>query len=664
MTKRLCLVLAALGAIQAQSPIAPTGEQVGATRGENLDDYNITDSFETGYRWSLIDGNLGTYRSDVNYLNGVRLLGSNLAVESKDGHGRFFDEILLNTTGLGNDPYQAANLRIQKNRLYRYDLLWRLDEFYNPGLAISGGEHFMDTIRRLQDHELTLLPQSRVQFDLGYSRDTQTGPALSSVQEFDSLSAALPVFMNVRRQWNEFRVGVSLDFAGFKFIGRRTWDFYKDDSGDSLTGGETLLQQFQRSEPYHGSNPAWLGNLYSNRKHWAVNARLTYVSGSRDFALNELAQGTDRFGAAANQQIAVTGNAQRPAMAGDFTASLFPTDRLTVVNHTALSNTRIDGDSYFTEFDNGTGFGTTLNFQFLGVRTISNATDVNYRVNNWFGVYAGYTYSDRQIRTLEAFSIPDEAGTASSALYEQESHLNAGTLGVRIHPLKPLTLNLESELGHADHPLTPISDRNYHTLGARVQYRVRKVQLAAGYRELYNENAPLSFLTYSSHSRTYNASASWAPNSRFTFDASYSKLHLETVGGLAFFAGVTSPQLQTAFDSIYVSNIHAGNLGVRIVLQRRADLYVGYSITKDTGDGRATAVPAGVTDPVQALLTSVQTYPLTYESPMGRLSIRITPKLRWNVGWQFYDYAEMFHLFGDNQNYHAHTGYTSILWAF
>jgi len=67
---------------------------------------------------------------------------------------------------------------------------------------------------------------------------------------------------------------------------------------------------------------------------------------------------------------------------------------------------------------------------------------------------------------------------------------------------------------------------------------------------------------------------------------------------------------------------------------------------------------------VAALLDSVQTFPLTYQSPMARLSIRITPKLRWNAGWQFYGYGELFHQLGYDQNFHAHTGYTSVLWSF
>jgi hypothetical protein len=351
-------------------------------------------------------------------------------------------------------------------------------------------------------------------------------------------------------------------------------------------------------------------------------------------------------------------------VAGDFSVSLFPTKRLTIVNHTAVHDTRIDGDSYFTQFNDGTGAATTLNFKFLGVRTIANSTDLNYRFNNWFSAYAGFTDSDRQIRFLEAFSFPSVAGSAINDLYQQESRLNSGSVGVRFRPIQPFSINLEAEAGHADHPLTPISDRNYHTLGGRLQYRTRKLQLSTGYRELYNENAPLSFATYSSRSRQYNSAASFALRDWLSFDASYSKLHLDTVGGLAFFAGTQSPQLQTSYDSIYLSSIHAANAGLRFAFHDRADLFVGYTITKDTGDGRASAVPVGVTDPIASLLDSVQTFPLTYQSPMARLSIRISPKLRWNAGWQFYGYGELFHLLGFDQDFHANTGYTSVLWSF
>src|SRR5215469_8363933 len=230
MTARFSLIALLAGPLLAQQAVAPTPGPVGTTRGQDAGDYNITNSFETGYRFALIGGDLDKYRADVNYGNGIRLLGSSLTVDSKDGHGRFFVKITLNTLGLGNDPYQSASLRAEKHGLYRYDFLWRLDNFFNPGVTISAGLHSMDTSRRLQDHDLTLLPQSKVRFRVGYSRDTQTGPALSSVQEFSSTGNTFPVFTDVRREWNEYRVGADAQWEGFKFTVLRRWDFFKDDS--------------------------------------------------------------------------------------------------------------------------------------------------------------------------------------------------------------------------------------------------------------------------------------------------------------------------------------------------------------------------------------------------------------------------------------------------
>ncbi len=148
----------------AQPPVAPpTPDPVGNPRGDNFENYTILQSFEFGYRWRSVGGDESMYRSTVNYGDGLRLLSSSLFVKSTDGHGRFFDEITLTTQGLGNDPYQSAMLRVEKNRLYRYDMMWRSIDYFNPALTISNGEHFMDTTRQMQDHDFTLFPQKQLQ---------------------------------------------------------------------------------------------------------------------------------------------------------------------------------------------------------------------------------------------------------------------------------------------------------------------------------------------------------------------------------------------------------------------------------------------------------------------------------------------------------------------
>jgi hypothetical protein len=46
---------------------------------------------------------------------------------------------------------------------------------------------------------------------------------------------------------------------------------------------------------------------------------------------------------------------------------------------------------------------------------------------------------------------------------------------------------------------------------------------------------------------------------------------------------------------------------------------------------------------------------------MGRISLKLRENLRWNLGYQHYGYAEKF---ATSQNFRAHTGYTSVTWAF
>jgi hypothetical protein len=214
-------------ALLAQPTVAPTREEVGNPRGENKGGYNILNSFELGYRWHTVDGNEGKYRSDVNFGNGIRLLGSQLRITSREGHGSLFDDLSLTTQGLGNDPYQSSILRIEKNRMYRYDMMWRQNEYFNPGLTIANGLHRFDTRRQFQDHDFTLFPQSNFKLFFGYTRNSQSGPALSTVQAFDSRGDEFPLFLDIHRRRKEFRLGGEAALMGFKLNVLHGWDRFE-----------------------------------------------------------------------------------------------------------------------------------------------------------------------------------------------------------------------------------------------------------------------------------------------------------------------------------------------------------------------------------------------------------------------------------------------------
>lgn len=644
------LLLAALAA-SAQEPVAPTPETTGPAKGENSGDYNIVDNFETGYRFSTIGGNLDNYRSNVNYGNGIRLLNSFFSINSRDGHGALFDQITLTTQGLGNDPYESANLRIAKNGLYDYDMDWRLNDYFNPGLVSGGasGANLLDTRYTLQNHDLTLFPQSNIKFFLGYTRSLQDGAGLLGIQAPAISGSAVPLAGNIRREQNDYRLGNEFTVFGIRLNWFRGWEDFKEDSPYSLAPSvlaTTPGASFNRFAPYHGTSPYWQVALFSQKKLYALNGRFTYTSGSRDFVVDDLAYGLSRFGISSLETLN-QGAANRPVATGNFSFSLFPTEKITVVNSTSVYNIRTMGDSTFMQIGPNFTPPAFVNYQYLGIRLVSNDTDVNYQVNHWLGLYTGYHFTDRNITSILSANTPS---------YAQDNQLNSGVAGLRLRPANGLTFTLDGEVGRANHPFTPQSDANYHTLGGQAHYRHKTLALTFGTRADYNFNTT-SLTSYSYKSRTYSASGSWTPRNWLSFDLSYSKLHIDSVGGIAYFAGSFSPLLQ---QSLFLSNLHTATLQARFTLTRRVDLFVGYSRVQDTGDGRSTPTdgPAYSTLPA---IQAAQTFPVAYQAPSARVSVKINEKLRWNAGWEYYGYQDHFYNYN---NYRANTGYSSLSFSF
>ncbi len=653
MTKTLLGILMA-GAIYGQQTVAPTRAQVGPQSGDNTSEYNITNSIEVGYRSTWVDGNADEYRSQVNYDDGVRLLGSSFSMYSRDGHGKYFDELVLNTQGLGNDPYESAVLRVAKNGLYRFDMNWRLNDYFNPGLVSAGQEsgNFRDTRYTSQDDNLTLFPQSKIKFFLGYSRSVQEGPEITAVGGFLAASTGVDTvgFTSLRDATNEYRLGGEFQFFGVTMNVLHGWEDFKEDFFVPQQPDGTPAHQ---TNPYHGTSPYWRVALFTARKWVNVNGRFTYTGGRRAY-VNE--QSGFLGGASPNigpLQVVTMGTAHRPAATGNLTISLLLSPKLTITNSTALYNIRSDGNSQFLQLNNGTGQFVVQDFQSLGIRTIANQTDLNYQLQKWIGLFAGYSYSDRLIQSILTLGMPN---------YGQTNILHAGVFGVRLRPVQPLTIVLDGEIGHANRPFAPKSDRNYQTLDARVQYKRKSLTLGAYAQSNYNNNS-VSLTSFSSHSRTYSANISWAPLGWLSFDADYVKLHLDTLGGISFF---DNGDLLPNQYSLYISNLHTGNVGVRFALGKRVDLYAGYSHIQDLGDGRSNPLGSGF-GPTIPEFQAAQTFPVKYVSPLGRLSVKVTNRIRWNAGYQYYGYRENFFTgqeFTTDPGYRANTAYTSVLWSF
>jgi hypothetical protein len=319
----------------------------------------------------------------------------------------------------------------------------------------------------------------------------------------------------------------------------------------------------------------------------------------------------------------------------------------------------MDGSNLFEQFNNASFSYSYVYFQALNIRLITNATDARFRLSKKLSFFGGFRYAERRIQSVEDGTVPGFPYMGIAA--EQTNHTRSGIAGGNWLPLPGLRVHVEGEVGTNDNPFTPVSLRNYHTIRSKVQYRHKTLTAGGGYQQNYNNNS-IQITAYSSHARTYSLDASWAAKKWVSLEASYTRLHLDTIGGIDYFAGSPFAREVSGTHSIYISNIHAANLGLRFALTTRADLYIGYNITKDTGDGRASEVAQP--SAIGQVFYNVQTLPLTYQSPLLRLSVRLSEKLRYNLGYQYYGYNEQFGLFSTYENFHANTGYTSLLWSF
>lgn len=643
MTPLLLLLL-------AQQTVAPTPDPVGSSRGDNIGPYNLRQSFETGYRFAAIDGNRGKYRSDVNFRNGVRLLGSTLSLNSRNGRGPWFDELLLTTQGLGNDPYQFTSLRIQKNAAYRYEMTWRLNDFFNPGLTIATGLHAQNLQRRLQDHQLTLRPQSRLQFFTGLSRNAQDGPALSTVNLFDGRGNIFPFFENVRRTQQEYRLGTQYQSASWRLFLQRGWEVFREDTEGLLnssstpfdpTNTATTLNGLRRTQPWSGATPHWRFHLAGERSRlFHLSSRFTHSAGRRNFVFDELAvgaiRGLDRF-----QQTLVSGDARRPVTTAHLTLSLFPTENITVTHHAGYHDTRMEGDSTLRQLTNSTLDFTTLQFQFLGIRAHTQHTLLDVTLRPWLALHSSYQFTSRRIRSTEQLR---EGEFLDRASHTQDNRLHAGTLGFRLRPFKGFTLVADGELGRQNQPFYTTSERDYHAFSTRADYRQPRFRLAAQARSYVNANSTNLF-RHSARGHAYTFDASYTPSARFSVDAGYQQLSTLTLTSLAYFVNF---QRIDADSSRFQSRVHAAHLGLRLAPTRSFDVFTGLALTRDDANALSG-------------FTAAQAFPLRFVSPQFRASYRVHEKLRFNAGWQLYDYAERLSLL---QDYRAHTGFLSMLWSF
>ncbi|HST11738.1 MAG TPA: hypothetical protein VLL05_15285 [Terriglobales bacterium] len=243
----LLLSLSTTVLAQSSAPDAATSTPEVVTGG-----YVIHQSIDLGVRISDTTGSLNMYNTLVNLHTGPRVFDQMLSMRSENHQGILFDNLLIRSMGWGGDPSNALRFRADKDKWYDFRANFRRDQdFFNynlvanplnpttsvPNVPVGDSPHAFETRRRMSDFDLTLLPQSRLSFRLGYSRNNMSGPSYSSIHEGTDALLDQP--------WNttldSYRAGVD-----WKFLPRTVWsydqflDYCKGDTSWQLANSYAL----------------------------------------------------------------------------------------------------------------------------------------------------------------------------------------------------------------------------------------------------------------------------------------------------------------------------------------------------------------------------------------------------------------------------------------
>ncbi|NDQ58375.1 MAG: hypothetical protein GZ088_15000 [Acidipila sp.] len=225
-------------------------QQDAEAQGVDSGNYNIKQSAEIGYRFTDFSGDRQAYDSMINLQQGPRLLNFTVEMRSLNHQGMLFDRFYITNYGYGGDPNDVSRLRISKDKWYNFDTTFRRDQSFfdysllanplnpvTPAFAnapagftpvIGSSPHLFATVRHLSDYNLTLLPQSRVRFRLGFSRSATQGPAFTTLHQ----GTEALLLQDVSTTGDTYRVGFDFRMAPrTSFSYDQFFSYYKGDTG-------------------------------------------------------------------------------------------------------------------------------------------------------------------------------------------------------------------------------------------------------------------------------------------------------------------------------------------------------------------------------------------------------------------------------------------------
>jgi hypothetical protein len=733
-----CVIASATG-LYAQSGAGqnPPEEPAGVIRGG----YLIHQSIELGYRSSDVSGSGDMYDTLVNLQTGPRLLDQTLMMQSVDHQGLLFDDLYLNSFGWGGDPNNALRLRADKNKWYNLQGSFRRDQYFSdydlwanplnpptstPSIPILNSPHEFDTTRRMSDVDLTLLPQSRVSFRLGFSHNNMTGPSYSSIHEGTEAS----LFQDWNTTMNSYRAGMDFRIAPRTVLSYDQFlDYYKGDTDYQLNPiNEALLpttpassvsmglsfdtvnkepcavvppatslivngtltnvtcsaySSYLRNQRIRTSTPTERVSLRSNYfQRLDLVASFAYSSADMSTPLDE------SFGGLITRTSTLaflgtgTANANRISDTADLGATLHLSKHLRLIDKFYFWAYRIPQNGNFTETDSDCvnpkactlltplsatvpTIAPTLQQASFNQTWTRNQTELAWDISKKAGARIGYRYGDRDFNHYNDF-LPGDldhfVGLEKTAL-----------LGLWARPTHALRLNFDLEHTNYNAVFVRMSPRKEGRYRFQTTYTPRSWATLGGSVNILQQSNADAQTQYMGHNQNYGLTASLAPRERFGMDLAYNFNSVIQNAIICFNdtppTGVTLPFVANANNNDCAGNDTANNLMANSYYTNHSNF--GMATVRFRPAKRVLAsVGYSITGvdgsvPQFNILQPLGTLQYKYQQPVANLSVDIGHKWAFNMGWNYYQYGEGSFVGPTAPRYfHANTLTESLRYAF
>lgn len=712
----ICFLLGS-AALRAQSSSGP--KQAPEPDGITGIGYVVHSSMEFGYRSTNLTGSEGMYDTLVNLQSGPRLLDETLSMQSVDHQGLLFDDFYVNSFGWGGDPNNALRMRAEKDKWYNLQGSFRRDQNFfdydllanplnppssTPSIPVLYSPHQFDTTRRMSDVDLTLLPQSRASFRLGYSHNNMTGPVYSSIHEGTDALLLQPWNTTL----NAYRMGVDWKAAPRTVLSYdQFFDYYRGDTDTQLApfapvllangtpvelglsidtankepcglakGTTSLIAagiltntncsayfSYQRNQRIRTSTPTERLSLRSN-----YFQRIDFVG---SFAYSDAEMNTpleENFDGlitrTATRSFLGTGAADATHISDnlDLGATIHLNKHFRITDKFYFWAYRIPQNGNFSETDNDctnsktctllTPLSATTPTITPTISTSSfnqswkrNQTELNWDISKKLGARIGYRYGDRVFDQFPDFVPGDEV---SITVHEQTA-----LAGIWARPTHNLRFNFDVEDTSFDNVIVRMAPRKQSRYRVQAGYNPRPWAVLGGSINVLEDSNANSLTNYVGHNRNYGLTASLSPSMHLGMDLAY---NYNDVIQNALICFADTPPTGVSLPFVNIATLCPGPAPTPPATAPGNPLLANSFYSNHTQFGMAmvrfkfdkrTMVEAGGSIsnvdgsvPQFNILQPQGPAQYRYYQPVARLSVDLGHRLFWNSGWNYYQYNE------------------------